>query len=89
MPPPSKKPKTTFLVELSPDLALDLAAFLRVHFDASRATVVREALNRFLQAQLEEDSAARRRFEHVRKELGGESGPIRLVEHRGRKIRRV
>jgi hypothetical protein len=89
MPPSSKKPKTKFLVELSPQLALDLAAFLRVHFDASRATVIREALNTFLQDQLMEDSGARRRFEHVRKELGGEGGPIRLVEARVRKTRRI
>ena len=73
-------PATTFLVSLSEDLAVDLEAFCRAHFDAPRVEVIRRALRNYLSDQLQRDAALREDYLAYKAELEPKTGaPLRLV----------
>ncbi len=81
MPASSKSAQKSFLVQLPEQLAVDLAAFLRAHYDASRARVVRDALQRFIQQEVQADPVFRSRFLEERGALTPHRrGEMRLID---------
>ena len=80
----SKHPSNKKLLELSADLALDLEAFCEAHYGAAAAEILRQALRRFIDAELKSESKLRDRFVEARKRLGdSRARGIRLI-HAGK-----
>jgi recombinational DNA repair protein (RecF pathway) len=80
----SKHPSNKKLLELSADLALDLEAFCEAHYGAAAAEILRQALRRFIDAELKSEPKLRDRFLEARKRLGdSRARGIRLI-HAGK-----
>lgn len=78
--PKLKVPKSV-LLELPNDLALDLAAFSEAHYGAPHVRIVREAIRRFIDVQLNAEPALRQRFNEARALLAKTvSDTIRLLD---------
>ena len=73
-PPEPRGKKKLPPVDLSYDLAIDLWAFSEAHFGAPDARLVREALRFFIDRQLDEDQAARARFDQAKAALRQKTG---------------
>jgi metal-responsive CopG/Arc/MetJ family transcriptional regulator len=69
-----KEPTRKLLLELEESLAERLDDFCEAHYDGVRASVIRKALEKFLEERLTdpEEAAMRKRYEEIRKKrLGG------------------
>lgn len=81
--PSSKQPRRPVnkkLLELSPDLALDLEAFCEAHYGAAAAEILRHALRRFIDSELKAEPNLRERFLEAKKRLGDATAEgIRLI----------
>lgn len=75
----SKRGETRFVVELPPELGRDLAVFLKAHFDASRATVVRTAIRRLINQELEDDGFRKKFHETMAEEEKRQPAKLKLV----------
>ncbi len=58
-----------FLLELPPELNLDLYAFCELHFGAPRTEVARRALQTLIEAETSADPKTRQKFEQIRHRL--------------------
>lgn len=77
----SKRLSTKKLLDLPPDLALDLAAFCAAHYGAAATEILRRALRRFIDTELRGEPKVRERFLEARRQLGDSSEKgIRLVD---------
>ena len=75
-----------FLLELPPDLNLDLHAFCELHFQASKAEVARRAIARLISDETA-DPAIAQQFEAAKEKLSRlASAELRLVESRGKRV---
>jgi hypothetical protein len=73
-------------VELSEELALDLAAFSAAHYDAQYAPILRTALRDHIDRSLDAEPARRRAFDDARAGLIKKpTEPISLVGRDGRR----
>jgi hypothetical protein len=79
-----KEPATRMLVELPEGLAQDLEFFCRAHFDAPRASVIRQAIAAFIRIHLEESPGLREKFKELHAELRTE-----IRGHRQRRPKRA
>lgn len=63
-----------FRLDLGEPWASKLADFCEAHFDASKTTVIRNALDAFIDAELDTDPKGKKRYEATRaKRLSGAS----------------
>lgn len=80
-----RAPAGEVLLSLPPDLAVDLPAFCDAHYDATKQRVLRDALRRFIDEELQAESARfRERFAAAKRRLGGSQEPVIHVIRGGR-----
>jgi hypothetical protein len=76
----SKGRSNTKLLQLPPDLALDLEAFCEAHYGAPAAEVIRNALREFIDSELKAEPKLRTRFLAARVRLGQKPRDIRVID---------
>ncbi len=68
-------------IDLGEELESRLADFCEAHYGSPQARIVREALDAFINSQLEKEPELRKRFEAARdKRLGLSGDKVRLIK---------
>ena len=76
-----RKGPQAFPLELSDDLAVDLEALSEAHYGAPKAGLIREAIKRFIEAELTADHVLRQRFADAKARVAKPTAEtIRLVD---------
>jgi len=73
--------KSGRLIHLGEPLDSDLIDFCAAHYDASATSVIRTALQQFIENRLTNEPEMRRRFESARKARLKEGSNVRLINN--------